>query len=56
MSDVAVFTIGALLALMPGLVVLALLILREPIDEDLSDKQSAMLSPTVPPSPRIRAE
>jgi UPF0716 family protein affecting phage T7 exclusion len=38
MSDVAVFTIGALLALMPGLVVLALFSLREPIDEELSDQ------------------
>jgi hypothetical protein len=38
MSDVAVFTIGALLALMPGLVVLALFFLREPIDEELSDQ------------------
>jgi hypothetical protein len=34
MSDVAVFTIGVLLAFMPGLVVLALLILRVPIDEE----------------------
>jgi hypothetical protein len=34
MSDVEVFTIGALLALMPGLVALALLILRVPIDEE----------------------
>ena len=55
MSDVEVSTIGALLALMPGLVVLALLILRVPIDEELSDQQ-INLDPTVPPSPRICAE
>jgi hypothetical protein len=51
MSDVEVFTIGALLALMPGLVVLALLLLPAPIDEELSDKEQAtMLGAPVPPS------
>ena len=34
MSDGEVLTIGALLALMPALVVLALLILRVPVDEE----------------------
>jgi hypothetical protein len=33
MTDGEVLTIGALLALMPALVVLALLILRVPVDE-----------------------
>jgi hypothetical protein len=55
MSDVEVFTIGALLALMPGLVVPALLILPAPIDEDGAPALVGLKVQKIPTRSRVMA-